>query len=139
MDLKAFVRSFPNEEQCKRKFKKMRDEEGLTCPRCGNNRFHWLSEWEQYKCKQCKHKFSLKSGTLLHASKLPYRYWFIVTYFVLSKSSNSLRELQDSLGHKYYNSIWKAMDKVRQSRYKQGKKYIKNLNTGIYSVLIHVN
>jgi len=58
---------------------------------------------------------SLKSGTLLENSKLPYQYWFICIHLMTAtKKTISSLEMQRQLGHSYYEPIWSMMHKVRR-------------------------
>jgi len=115
MDLQEFVTKYPEEKTCKEKFKELRDNKGLLCPKCGFDDHYWLSTREQYKCKNCGHRIPMKSGTLLHSSKLPFRYWFIAAQLVISSTRFSTVELQKMLGHKYYSPVWIMLDKVKKS------------------------
>lgn len=56
----------------------------LQCQKCGNTEHYWKSDKEQYECKQCSFRTTLKSGSIMHKSKLPYRYWFIAIHLLRS-------------------------------------------------------
>ncbi|MDD3700339.1 MAG: hypothetical protein WCR58_04450 [Bacteroidales bacterium] len=77
MNLIIFIDQFLNEEACKLKFKAMPDESGVTCRHCGGKDHYWQKSIWMYGCKKCKTRITLRSGTVMQASKLPYRYWFI--------------------------------------------------------------
>jgi len=65
---------------CKLKFKEFREQAGVVCHRCGGTDHYWKSDKEQWECKACRARITLKSGTVMHKSKLPYRYWFIAMH-----------------------------------------------------------
>lgn len=114
MSLISFIDRFPDEESCKQKFKEIRDLEGVVCRNCGHAEHYWLQHKESYECKVCRHRQTLKSGTVMHRSQLPYRYWFIAMHLLTStKKSFSALELQRQLGHKYYEPIWAMLHKLR--------------------------
>lgn len=114
MNLLNFIKDFPDENSCKEKFKAYRDKVGVKCKYCGHTEHYWLSTVEQYKCKQCGFRTTLKSGTVLENTKLPYRYWFVAMHLVTStKKTFSALELQRQLGHKYYEPIWAMLHKLR--------------------------
>ena len=115
MNSKQIIKRIPEEQTCKEIFKKIRDEKEVDCPKCGSSDHYWLKTREQYKCKNCGHRIPLRSGTLLHSTKLPFRYWFIGLDLVMDNDDHSLTELQKLLGHKYYSPIWKMVSKLRKA------------------------
>lgn len=124
MNLIEFTENFPDEESCKAKFKEIREQEGIKCRKCGHGKHYWKRDKEQYECKKCRTRMSLKSGTVLHKSKLPYRYWFIAMHLLTStKKTFSAREIQRQLGHKRYQPIWHMMHKLRIAMGKRDAKY----------------
>ncbi len=67
-----------------------------------------------WECKGCGHRTSLRSGTVMEGSKLPFRYWFTaLAYLSNTKKSISAKELQRQLGHKRYEPIWYMLQKLR--------------------------
>lgn len=115
MNLIDFINEYPDEASCKQKFKEYRDHVGVVCAKCGNTKHYWKQDKEQYGCKSCKTRTTLKSGTVMHKSKLPYRYWFITMHLLTStKKSFSAKEIQHQLGHKRDAPIWHMVHKLRQ-------------------------
>lgn len=140
MNLIKFIETFPDESSCKIKFKEIRDSEGVVCRKCGNTDHYWLQTIEQYQCKKCKTRTTLKSGTIMHASNLPFRYWFIAFHLLTStKKTFSTLELQRQIGHKFYEPIWYKMQKIRSSMgyrdsiYKMDK--IVELDEGFFEIV----
>ena len=84
MNLIDFADKFPDEESCKLKFKELREQEGIMCLKCGHDQHYWKRDKEMYECKKCQTRISLKSGTVMHRSKLSYRYWFIAIHMLTS-------------------------------------------------------
>jgi hypothetical protein len=114
MKLIEFMENFPDEESCKQSFKAHRLKEGVTCNKCGCTSHYWKKNREQWECKNCQHRTTLKSGTVMQSSKLPFRYWFIAMHLVTStKKSFSAKEIQRQLGHQRYEPIWAMMHKIR--------------------------
>jgi len=125
MSLINFIEQFPDEESCKLKFKEYRDNVGVTCSKCGGTEHYWKKDKEQYQCKVCKTRTTLKSGTVMHKSKLPFRYWFIAMHLLTAtKKSFSAKEIQRQLGHKRYHPIWHMVHKLRQSMGKRDGEYV---------------
>ena len=125
MNLIDFISEFPDEESCKQKFKAYRDQVGVVCHRCGCTDHYWKKDKEQYECKHCRTRITLKSGTVMHKSKLPFRYWFIAMHLLTStKKTFSAKEIQRQLGHKRYHPIWHMVHKLRQAMGRRDDEYI---------------
>ena len=115
MKLLEFTEHFPDEQSCKEAFKNYRLKQGITCRKCGSTSHYWKSYREQWECKKCGHRTTLKSGTVMHGSKLPFQYWFIAMHLITStKKSFSAKEIQRQLGHKRYEPIWAMLHKLRR-------------------------
>ncbi len=73
---------------------------------CGLHNMVWLeSSKQQYQCKYCRHRTILRSGIVMHGSKLPFMHWFITMHLLTTtKKSISTVELQWQLGHSVTNS-----------------------------------
>jgi transposase-like protein len=114
MNFKEFFKEFPDEQACKNHFKNYREKEGIICKKCGCTEHYWLSTISYYKCKKCGFRTSLKSGTVMENSKLPFQYWYMAFSFVTStKKSFSALEIQRQIGHKFYEPVWAMMHKLR--------------------------
>jgi DNA-directed RNA polymerase subunit RPC12/RpoP len=114
MKLIEFIKEYSDEHQCKLKFKELRETVGIVCRKCDNTKHYWVNSTSQYKCSNCGSRQSLKSGTMLEYSKLPYQYWFIAMHLLTStKKGFSANEIQRQLGHKRYEPIWAMLHKIR--------------------------
>lgn len=114
MCLIDFLQVYNSEEKCRNLLKKMRDQEGVVCKRCGSCRHYWLSTRQRYRCKDCKWETTLRSGTALHYSKMPVKYWiYAIAFLAYSKKPISSKELRGHLGHKHYRPIWAITQKLR--------------------------
>lgn len=124
MNFKSFFNEFPTEESCKLHFKNYRDKTGVTCKKCGCKNHYWLSTTWYYKCKECGFRTSLKSGTVMENTKLPYSYWFMAFMMITgTKKSFSALEIQRQTEHKFYEPIWAMMHKIRIVMGKRDEKY----------------
>jgi hypothetical protein len=129
---------FPDEASCKRKWKAIRDKQGVVCPKCGSTAHYWKSDKESYECKSCCYRQSLRANTIMHGSCLPFRYWFIAFHLVTStKKTFSAKELQRQVGHKFYEPIWAMMHKIRAAMGNRDSQYnlsgIIELDEGFFS------
>ncbi len=124
MKLIEFTKHFPDEQSCKEAFKAYRLKAGITCKKCGSTSHYWKKNREQWECKKCQHRTTLKSGTVMHGSKLSFQYWFIAMHLITStKKSFSAKEIQRQLGHKRYEPIWAMMHKLRSVMGLRDQKY----------------
>ncbi|GHT06457.1 hypothetical protein AGMMS49525_14730 [Bacteroidia bacterium] len=138
MNLLNFTTPFPDEQSCKLKWKEMRDKAGVVCPHCGGTAHYWKSDKECYECKKCKYRQSLRCNTIMHMSKLPFRYWFVAFRLLTStKKSFSAKELQRQLGHKNYDAIWALLHKLRMAMGTRDARYtlsgVLELDEGFFS------
>ena len=125
MKLSDFFQQYSDEASCKQKFKAIRDQEGVVCKKCESKDHYWQQSICQYECKRCKFRTTLRSGTVLEGSKLPYRYWLTAMAFLTTtKKSISALELQRELGHKRYEPIWAMLHKLRLAMRHRDTKYV---------------
>ncbi len=83
MNIFSFTAHFGSEEDCRLHFKEQRDKEGVVCKRCGGTSHYWLQGKWSYECKGCRFRTSLRSGTIMESSKLPFLVWY-KTMFLMS-------------------------------------------------------
>lgn len=142
MNLLNFISQYPDEDSCKLKLKAIRDKEGVVCRHCGRKDHYWKRDKWQYECKACKTRTTLQSGTIMHGSQLPLRYWFVAMHLITStKKSFSATELQRQLGHKHYEAIWTMLHKLRLAMGKRDDQYILSgqieLDEGFFSTEVN--
>jgi len=111
-----FIEDFPDEQSCKEHFRKVREQEGITCKRCGSPKHYWLKAKYQWQCSHCGFRTTIRSGTIMEHSNLPIRKWYLAMAFMsYSKKGISATELQRQIGHKRYEPIWFMMHKIRNA------------------------
>jgi len=100
------------------------DREKHVCPVCGHTHWYWKNDKKCYECKKCHHRESLRRGTVMEHSKMPFRYWFIAMHLLTAtKNTFSAHELQRQLGHKRYQPIWEMLHKLRDVMGKRDGRY----------------
>ncbi|MBO9702424.1 MAG: transposase [Sporocytophaga sp.] len=96
-------------------FKKFRLKKGVVCKKCGSTHHYWLKSKQQFQCKDCKFRTTIRSGTVLEGSKLPISYFFITLHLLLKKGNTlTVDELQVNTNHKYYEPLWDFLRKVKE-------------------------
>ncbi len=124
MNILDFAINYPDEESCRKKFKELREQMGITCRHCNCKEHYWLQNKQAYECKSCHARQTLRSGTVMQHSNLPYRYWFVAMHLLTAtKGSFSTAELQRQLGHKRYQPIWEMVNKLRDVMGKRDDEY----------------
>ncbi|GHV26633.1 DDE transposase [Bacteroidia bacterium] len=114
MNIFDFTKNFPDEESCILHFKAQREQKGVVCPKCGGTEHYWLRNKLSYECKHCHTRRSLRSGTVLEHTRLPFLYWYVAMHFLtITKKSFSSSELQRQLGHRRYQPVWELTNKLR--------------------------
>ncbi len=114
MNILNFVERFPDEQSCKTHFKLQREQVGLACKKCGCTDHYWLKNKCQWQCKACSFRTTLRSGTIMENSYMPFRKWYLCAAFMsMSNKGVSALEMQRQLGHRYYRPIWVMMHKIR--------------------------
>jgi len=114
MEIDELCSLYSTELKAKMAFKALRDEQGVICKKCTNTTHYWKQDKWQYECKACRFRTTLRSGTIMEGSKLPFRYWMIGMALIgATKKSFSAMELQRRLEHKRYEPIWSMLHKIR--------------------------
>lgn len=114
MLLSDFYNQYKDESSCRSKIKELRESEGILCKKCGSSTHTWKKDKQMWECRSCSFRTSLRSGTVMENSKLPFHYWFTaIAYLSNTKKSISALELQRQLGHKRYEPIWAMLQKLR--------------------------
>lgn len=90
-----------------------------VCPHCGvKNKEHYKLKVKgefkgQYKCKDCRERFTIRKGTVLESSPIPIRKWFIAMYiFTSHKKGLSSTQLAKDLGLTQ-KSAWFMLHRIR--------------------------
>ena len=124
MKLSEIFRKYSTEEKSKLAFKEWRDKQGVCCKKCKGTEHYWKRDKWQYECKNCGFRTTLRSGTVMEASKLPYQSWMIALGLIsATKKSFSALEIQRQLGHKRYEPVWLMMHKIRVCMGRRDDKY----------------
>jgi hypothetical protein len=113
-------------------FKQYRLTIGLTCKKCGHHDHYWLASKNQFQCKKCRFRTTIRSGSIMESCKLPLSYFFIAMVLLQNSDGKlSVDELHIVTKHKYYEPIWGYLHKMK-SYYKEKniqdgfRKFIKN-------------
>jgi transposase-like protein len=117
MTLKQLMDKFPTEEICREYIFKRRWPNGVTCPRCGNEKVYTLKRvghWQCAKCSKSGYRFSLLTGTVFENTKYPLVTWFQILYTMLnSKKGVSALQIHRQVGTGSYQTAWYMCHRLR--------------------------
>ena len=90
---------FPDDAAAERWFTEARWPDGAWCPHCGSTNVQSGAKHasQPYRCRDCRKRFSVKTGTAMHDSKLGLRVWAIATYLMTTgiKGTSSMKLHRD--------------------------------------------
>ncbi|MYA16249.1 MAG: IS1595 family transposase [Gammaproteobacteria bacterium] len=112
-----FHELFPDEAAAVAWFETMRWADGRTCPHCQSERTTIVKSGkpQPYRCRDCRKHFSVKTGTVMHSSKVPVKKWLHAVYLIsVSKKGLSALQLGRTIGIAP-ETAWKLGHKIRES------------------------
>lgn len=129
--LASLSREVVTEADAYRYWESLRWPDGARCPHCGGTEDVYLivpengvsrrtaagtlSERRVWKCRPCKKQFSVLTGTIMHATKIPVRTWVLVMFDACSaKNGISAREVERKYGV-CPKTAWHMLHRVRQA------------------------
>ena len=109
---------YPDEASAVRYFERIRWPAGVVCPHCksrsvkrGKVKKRARGIWH---CGKCRRQFSVTTGTVMEATKLPLRKWLFAYHFMgASKKGMSALQLSRMLGLSY-RTAWHLCHRIRQ-------------------------
>src|SRR6267378_633581 len=117
MTLAELERKFPTEGACKSYLQARRWPQGVSCPRCGNEKIYELKREFHWQCEKCApdgYRFSVLVGTIFENTNVDLLTWFKVIYLMLtSKKGISALQVQRMMGFGSYHTAHKMCHKVR--------------------------
>ena len=99
--LAELFKKFPDDEAAERWFAGVRWPSGVGCPRCGSENVQdgCKHATMPYRCRDCRKKFSVRTGTVMQSSKLGYQTWALALYLLnTSLKGTSSMKLHRDLG-----------------------------------------
>ena len=57
-----FVKQHPDEESCIQHFRRIKEEKGIVCARCGHTSHYWNKAHKSHDCKECGYRTTLRGG-----------------------------------------------------------------------------
>ena len=117
LSLVQIVRRFPDDDAAEAWFAETRWPGGPVCPHCGSVRVQSGAAHATmpYRCRDCRKRFSVKTGTVMANSKLGYQVWAIAVYLMTTGISGvSSMKLHRDLGITQ-KSAWHLAHRIREA------------------------
>lgn len=117
LSMHEFFDLYGTEAKCQEALQAARWPGGFVCPDCGGAaRTRFVRDGLPYwQCRACDRQCSLIRGTMLEATKLPLRTWFVAMQLLTQAKNNvSALELRRQLGVSY-GSAWLIKHKIMEA------------------------
>lgn len=111
------LETLPDDQACREYLEGIRWNREPTCPHCSDKGHYRLNTKGifrgQYKCKNCKERYTVTVGTMFEGSHIGLRKWFIAVYIFSShKKGISSHQLAADLGITQ-KSAWFMLSRIR--------------------------
>ena len=100
--------AFRDEAAARMWLEQLRWREGRVCPYCFSRRTTPVPQAEPmpYRCQECRKYFSVRTGTVMQASRLPLRKWVIALFLMaMSPKGMSSRQMHRALDIAQSNAL----------------------------------
>ena len=126
MTLVEFFEQFPNDEAAEAWFIEQRWPDGVRCAHCesANVAERANREPRQWRCRDCRKDFSVRTDTVMHNTKKGHQTWLLAMYLMVTslKGVSSLKLSRD-LGVAY-STAWHLSHRLREA-YTDGKNVLR--------------
>ena len=118
MNLIEAVNEFSDEAKAEAWFVQRRWKNGIRCPYCDSENISPRTNGRKtpaYRCNPCKRDFTVKTGTIMHDSKLPLSTWAMAFYLMSTRPKGvSSMQLHRDLGITQ-KSAWHLAHRIRET------------------------
>ena len=100
LTLAELLSAYPDDAAAERMFVSRRWTDGITCPSCGSKNIQEDAPHPEmpFRCRGCNYFFSVRTGTVMHRSKIGYRGWLIAMHRVFATGGEGCSQLGRDLG-----------------------------------------
>ena len=115
--MQGLVKMFPDNETAREWFIKARWPNGICCPDCGSVRVKTGAKHKTmpFRCRDCRKRFSPRTGTAMEASNLGFDTWMIAIYLLATgiKGVSSMKLHRDL--NIQQKSAWHLAHRIRET------------------------
>jgi len=110
-----FFKLYPDEKAAIAYLEGRRWKNGIVCPLCGGERTSRQKDYRYHQCKDCRGKFTIRTGTIFERSHIPLEKWLYAMYLLQTagKGVSSL-QLSKELGITQKSS-WFMLHRIREA------------------------
>jgi transposase-like protein len=106
---------FPDQESARKYLENLLWPNGVRCPHCGLTEHVTVLKSGYYSCKQCKEKFTVRTGTIFERSHVPLHKWLYAMYLlVTARKGISSMQLSKEIGITQ-KSAWFVLQRLREA------------------------
>ena len=110
-----FLELFPTEEAAIKHLESVRWGDTIVCPHCESERTSRQRQYQYHQCKDCRKKFTVRTGTVFERSHIPLHKWFFTIYLLeTSRKGISSVWLAKQLGITQ-KSAWFMLHRLREA------------------------
>jgi transposase-like protein len=114
------LRTFGDDNVCRKYLEALRWPDGVTCPRCDSAKISRVYDRNVFDCDGCRYQFSVLAGTVFQDTKLPLSTWFAATYLMCeSRKGISANQVKRMIGGSYKTS-WYLCHRIRAAMKEAG-------------------
>ena len=131
MSLAELFAKFPDDNMAEAWFVEQRWPDGVRCVFCGSDNVAVRASRrpQPYRCRSCRRDFSVKTNSLMHASKLGCRVWALAIYLMsTSLKGVSQLELHRDLGVTQ-KTAWYLAHRIRAAWESQPRQFVGPVET----------
>ena len=94
-----FFKTFPDERSAIEYIESRRWADGVICPHCDSNRTTRQRDYRYHQCKDCRQKFTVRTGTVFERSHISLDKWLYAMYLLqTARKGISSLQLSKELG-----------------------------------------
>lgn len=110
-----FFKKFPDEKTAFEYIENRRwGASGVVCPHCGSERTSRQKDYRYHQCKDCRDKFTVRTGTIFERSHIPLDKWLYAMYLIqTARKGVSSLQLSKELGITQ-KSTWFMLHRLRE-------------------------
>ena len=111
----AFLKRFPNEQAAIGFIERLRWNGAVVCPHCTGERTSRMKESQYHQCKDCRKKFTVRTGTIFERSHIPLDKWLYGMYILqTARKGVSSLQLSKELGITQ-SATWFMLHRLREA------------------------
>ena len=110
-----FFKQFPNEQSAIEYIEGIRWDGKVACPHCDGKRTARQKDYQYHQCKDCRKKFTVRTGTIFERSHIPLDKWLYAMYILqTARKGVSSLQLSKELGITQ-KSCWFMLHRLREA------------------------